>query len=174
MKAASRTAINKFSSLDLSFYYLEIHHLDWLHWRVCDEVTREMVLFCFIIALRPQTPKHIRGGWSHYTDTSEPVDGGVETIREIDSAEEEEKDYERSLKNMSPKRSRHHRSRRHLRIMYLVYNSVCCFYTRWVILPSLALTSQHWVRRRPWPWPYHRSGQGRSTFTCGYIELMLF
>jgi hypothetical protein len=29
------------------------------------------------IALRPQTTKHIRGGWSHYTDTSEPVDGGV-------------------------------------------------------------------------------------------------
>jgi hypothetical protein len=28
-----------------------------------------------VIALRPQTPKHIRGGWSHYTDTSEPVDG---------------------------------------------------------------------------------------------------
>jgi hypothetical protein len=31
---------------------------------------REMV-----IALRPQTPKHIRGGWSHYTNTSEPLDG---------------------------------------------------------------------------------------------------
>jgi hypothetical protein len=28
-----------------------------------------------VIALRPQTPRHIRGGWSHYTDTSEPVDG---------------------------------------------------------------------------------------------------
>jgi hypothetical protein len=28
-----------------------------------------------VIALRPQTPKDIRGGWSHYTDTSEPVDG---------------------------------------------------------------------------------------------------
>jgi hypothetical protein len=28
-----------------------------------------------VIALRPQTPKHIRGSWSHYTDTSEPVDG---------------------------------------------------------------------------------------------------
>jgi hypothetical protein len=27
--------------------------------------------YCFT----PQTPKHIRGGWSHYTDTSEPVDG---------------------------------------------------------------------------------------------------
>jgi hypothetical protein len=27
--------------------------------------------------LPPQTTKHIRGGWSHYTDTSEPVDGGV-------------------------------------------------------------------------------------------------
>jgi hypothetical protein len=33
--------------------------------------------FGLVIALRPQTPKHIRGGWSHYTDTSEPVDGGV-------------------------------------------------------------------------------------------------
>jgi hypothetical protein len=30
--------------------------------------------FGFVIALRPQTPKRIRGGWSHYTDTSEPVD----------------------------------------------------------------------------------------------------
>jgi hypothetical protein len=28
-----------------------------------------------VIALQPQTPKHIRGGWSRYTDTSEPVDG---------------------------------------------------------------------------------------------------
>jgi hypothetical protein len=28
-----------------------------------------------IIALRPQTPKHIMGGWSHYTGTSKPVDG---------------------------------------------------------------------------------------------------
>jgi hypothetical protein len=36
---------------------------------------------CFVIALRPQTPKRIRGGWSHYTDTSEPVDGGVGTLR---------------------------------------------------------------------------------------------
>jgi hypothetical protein len=34
-----------------------------------------------VIALRPQTPKHIRGGWSHYTDTSEPVDGGVGTLQ---------------------------------------------------------------------------------------------
>jgi hypothetical protein len=27
--------------------------------------------FFVVIALRPQTPKHIRSGWSHYTDTSE-------------------------------------------------------------------------------------------------------
>jgi hypothetical protein len=27
-----------------------------------------------MVALRPHTPKHIRGGWSHYTDTSEPVE----------------------------------------------------------------------------------------------------
>jgi N-acetylneuraminic acid mutarotase len=33
------------------------------------------------IALRPQTPTHIRGGWSYYTDTSEPVDGGVGTLQ---------------------------------------------------------------------------------------------
>jgi hypothetical protein len=37
--------------------------------------------FGLVIALRPQTPKHIRGGWSHYTDTSEPVDGGVGTLQ---------------------------------------------------------------------------------------------
>jgi hypothetical protein len=36
--------------------------------------------FGLVIALRPQTPKHIRGGWSH-TDTSEPIDGGVETLQ---------------------------------------------------------------------------------------------
>jgi hypothetical protein len=28
-----------------------------------------------MVALRPHTPKHIRGGWSHYADTSEPADG---------------------------------------------------------------------------------------------------
>jgi hypothetical protein len=28
-----------------------------------------------VISLHPQTPKHIRGGWSHYTDTSEQVHG---------------------------------------------------------------------------------------------------
>jgi hypothetical protein len=31
----------------------------------------------FLIALCPQTPKHIRDDWSHYTYTSEPVDGNV-------------------------------------------------------------------------------------------------
>jgi hypothetical protein len=31
--------------------------------------------FGLVIALRPQTPKQIRGGWSPYTDTSKPVDG---------------------------------------------------------------------------------------------------
>jgi hypothetical protein len=30
---------------------------------------------CFVIALCPLTPKHIRGGWSHYTDTSKLADG---------------------------------------------------------------------------------------------------
>jgi hypothetical protein len=34
-----------------------------------------------MVALLPQTPKHIRGGWSHYTDTSEPVKGyGAQNI----------------------------------------------------------------------------------------------
>jgi hypothetical protein len=28
-----------------------------------------------VIALRPQTLKQVRCGWSHYSDTSEPVDG---------------------------------------------------------------------------------------------------
>jgi hypothetical protein len=28
-----------------------------------------------VVALHPQTPKHNRGGWSHYADTSEPDDG---------------------------------------------------------------------------------------------------
>jgi hypothetical protein len=28
-----------------------------------------------VIALRPQTPKHIKDGWSHFTDTNEPVNG---------------------------------------------------------------------------------------------------
>jgi hypothetical protein len=41
------------------------------------QTERERDWFGFVIALRPQTPKHIRGGWSRYTDTSEPVDGGV-------------------------------------------------------------------------------------------------
>jgi hypothetical protein len=28
-----------------------------------------------MVALRQHTPKRTRGDWSHYTDTSEPVDG---------------------------------------------------------------------------------------------------
>jgi hypothetical protein len=31
-----------------------------------------------MVALHPHTPKHIRGSWSQYTDTSEPVNGHVE------------------------------------------------------------------------------------------------
>jgi hypothetical protein len=34
-----------------------------------------MTGFVLVVALRPQTPEHITGSWSHYTDTSEPVDG---------------------------------------------------------------------------------------------------
>jgi hypothetical protein len=42
------------------------------HARVCGFVN---VLVGLVIALRPHTPKHIRGGWSHSTDTSEPIVG---------------------------------------------------------------------------------------------------
>jgi hypothetical protein len=45
------------------------------------ERERERERDCLVIALRPQTPKHIRCGWSHYTDTSEPVDEGVGTLQ---------------------------------------------------------------------------------------------
>jgi hypothetical protein len=41
-------------------------------------VTVSLRQVTLVVALRPQTPKHIRGGWSHYIDTSEPVDGGVQ------------------------------------------------------------------------------------------------
>jgi hypothetical protein len=42
--------------------------------------------FGFVIDLRPQTTKHVRGGWSHYTDTSEPVDGnGAQNIVTVQS-----------------------------------------------------------------------------------------
>jgi hypothetical protein len=34
-----------------------------------------LVWFGLVIALRPQTPKRIRDGWSHYSDTSELLDG---------------------------------------------------------------------------------------------------
>jgi hypothetical protein len=38
------------------------------------------------IQIRSQTPKHVRGGWSHYTDTSEPVDGnGAQTMVTVQS-----------------------------------------------------------------------------------------
>jgi hypothetical protein len=39
---------------------------------------RMKVLVGLVFALRPQTPKHNRGGWSHYTDTNEPVDEGIQ------------------------------------------------------------------------------------------------
>jgi hypothetical protein len=39
-----------------------------------------------VVALRPQTPKHFRGGWSHYTDSSEPVDGRVGTLSILGAA----------------------------------------------------------------------------------------
>jgi hypothetical protein len=41
-----------------------------------EECEREgWLMVGLVIALRPQTSKHIRCVWSHYTDTSEPVDG---------------------------------------------------------------------------------------------------
>jgi hypothetical protein len=55
--------------------------------RVIDAARRQVLCqfleeaIFFVIALRPQTPKHIRGGWSHYTDTSKPVDGGEGTLQ---------------------------------------------------------------------------------------------
>jgi hypothetical protein len=39
-----------------------------------------------VIVLRPQTPKHILGGWSHYTETSEPADGnGAQSMVTVQS-----------------------------------------------------------------------------------------
>jgi hypothetical protein len=38
-----------------------------------------------VIALRPQTPKDIRGSWSHYTDTSEPSGNGVQDMVTVQS-----------------------------------------------------------------------------------------
>jgi hypothetical protein len=34
-----------------------------------------MIMKIGYIALHSQTPKHFRGGWSHNTDTSEPIVG---------------------------------------------------------------------------------------------------
>jgi hypothetical protein len=45
------------------FVYVPVSCLIWLG------------LVGLVIAVRPQTPKQIKGGWSHYTDTSKPVDG---------------------------------------------------------------------------------------------------
>jgi hypothetical protein len=38
-----------------------------------------------VIALHPQTQKHIRGGWSRYTDTSEPDSNGAQNIVTVQS-----------------------------------------------------------------------------------------
>jgi hypothetical protein len=39
-----------------------------------------------MVALRSHTPKHFRGGWSHYTDTREPVDGyGTQNVVTVKS-----------------------------------------------------------------------------------------
>jgi hypothetical protein len=41
-----------------------------------------------VISLRSQTPKHMRGGCSHYTDTSERVDGnGAQNMVTVQSHE---------------------------------------------------------------------------------------
>jgi hypothetical protein len=62
---------------------------------------RNLGLVGLVVALPPQRPKHIRGGWSHYTDTSEPVDGGVQlwTTRTILSVK---MDRENSLTLLCP------------------------------------------------------------------------
>jgi hypothetical protein len=42
--------------------------------------------FGLVIALRPQAPESIRGGWSHFTDASEPVDGnGAQNMISVQS-----------------------------------------------------------------------------------------
>jgi hypothetical protein len=38
-------------------------------------ITKCVTEFVLVIAFRTRTPKYVRGSWSHYTDTSEPVDG---------------------------------------------------------------------------------------------------
>jgi hypothetical protein len=48
--------------------------------------TYAILVLVLVIALRPQTPKHIRGGWSHYTDTSESVDdNGAQNMVHVQS-----------------------------------------------------------------------------------------
>jgi hypothetical protein len=56
-----------------SAYFLQALEVRWL--TLCIEVNSVTCYVVLVIALRPKTPKHIRGGWSHYTDTSERVDG---------------------------------------------------------------------------------------------------
>jgi hypothetical protein len=38
------------------------------------ERERDFLVWFWLLLYAHQTPKHIRGGWSHYTDTSKPVD----------------------------------------------------------------------------------------------------
>jgi hypothetical protein len=45
----------------------------------------KLILIGLVIALCPQTPKHIRGGWSHYTDISEPDGNGVQNMVTVQS-----------------------------------------------------------------------------------------
>jgi hypothetical protein len=75
------------------------HDLTTRVWRWC--IPWSSLWFGLVFALRPQLPKHIRGGWSHYTDTSEPVDGGVQlwTTKTILSVK---MDWENSLTLLWP------------------------------------------------------------------------
>jgi hypothetical protein len=49
--------------------------IKWVGKQITHVSLRYVCLVCLGVDLRPQTPKHIRGGWSLNTDTSEPVDG---------------------------------------------------------------------------------------------------
>jgi hypothetical protein len=98
-KQLDRTNVAGFSNKQRLLFLVRlssVHYLRWViffqntwfSWRViyyarrviCNPII-ELNLLGLVIALRPQTPKHVRGRWSHYADTSKPVDGyGAQNI----------------------------------------------------------------------------------------------